>query len=178
MARRVAFGVVRTAGAADDPAHHAGGTAFAPRAPFRRGAKFSTWLTRIVINECLMQLRYKRRISTISIDSAPQEVAHLPFASGGCSPETAVARVSVARLLEREVRRIPPLLRHAFVLCVIQEKPMTEVACRLGISVEAAKGRLSRARQELRRRLEPHLTTRRHYSQFKFSTDKKKERAV
>jgi RNA polymerase sigma-70 factor (ECF subfamily) len=65
---------------------------------------------------------------------------------------------SLARLLEREIRRIPPLLRHAFVLRDVQDKPMREVARRLGVSVEASKSRLSRAREELRKKLEPQLT--------------------
>ncbi len=64
----------------------------------------------------------------------------------------------LAKILRREIRRIPPLLRNAFVLRDVQQKPMPEVADRLGITVQAAKSRLSRAREELRRRLEPHIS--------------------
>ena len=58
--------------------------------------------------------------------------------------------------LEREIRRIPPLLRKVFVLRDVDELPMPEVAEQLGISVAAAKSRLLRARLELRDRLEKH----------------------
>ncbi|HLH02083.1 MAG TPA: sigma-70 family RNA polymerase sigma factor [Bryobacteraceae bacterium] len=158
MAFRAAFCVLRNELDAEDQVQTAFCKAFDHIGQFRRSAKFSTWLMRIVVNECLMQLRQRRRISLISLDSSGSDARAWLALSDGSSPEKRVLQRSLARLLEREIRRIPPLLRHAFVLRDVQEKPMAEVARRLGISVEASKSRLARAREELRKKLEPQLT--------------------
>ena len=160
MALRAAFCILRNALDAEDQVQSAFCKAFEHIRQFRQTAKFSTWLTRIVVNECLMQLRGQRRISIVSLEAAGHVPSYFALLADGNSPEKAAANLSLARLLEREVRRIPPLLRNAFVLCDIQQRPIAEVARRLGISVEAAKSRLSRAREELRGKLEPHLITR------------------
>ena len=62
----------------------------------------------------------------------------------------------VAAVLQQEINRTPPLLRHVFLLRDVQNKPMPEVAQQLGISVAAAKSRLLRARAELRNRMRRH----------------------
>jgi RNA polymerase sigma-70 factor (ECF subfamily) len=59
-------------------------------------------------------------------------------------------------VLELEIKRTPPLLRNVFLLRDVENKPMPEVAAKLGISVAAAKSRLLRARAELRSRMRRH----------------------
>ena len=59
-------------------------------------------------------------------------------------------------VLQDEIRRIPPLLRHVFLLRDVEQRPMPDVAEELGISIAAAKSRLLRARAELRNRLQKH----------------------
>ena len=76
------------------------------------------------------------------------------------TPEQALGRAEVADVLYEEIRRTPPLLRHVFLLRDVEQRPMSEVAERLGISVAAAKSRLLRARAELRSRM------RRHYGEI------------
>jgi RNA polymerase sigma-70 factor (ECF subfamily) len=63
----------------------------------------------------------------------------------------------VAAVLALEIQRTPPLLRHVFLLRDVENKPMPEVAAKLGISVAAAKSRLLRARAELRGRMQRHF---------------------
>jgi RNA polymerase sigma-70 factor (ECF subfamily) len=58
--------------------------------------------------------------------------------------------------LDLEIKRTPPLLRNVFLLRDVENKPMPEVAAKLGISVAAAKSRLLRARAELRSRMRRH----------------------
>jgi RNA polymerase sigma-70 factor (ECF subfamily) len=175
MAFRAAISVLRNDRDAEDQVQSAFCKAFEHIHEFRKSAKFSTWLTRIVVNECLMQLRQRRRVSILSIESSPERPALSLAVADSASPEKLVIHISIRRLLEREIRRIPPLLRHAFILRDVQQKPMVEVARRLGISVEAAKSRLSRAREELRGRLEPHLSTR-QYSEVILPKNTRKEK--
>jgi RNA polymerase sigma-70 factor, ECF subfamily len=178
MAFRAAFCVMRNELDAEDQVQSALCKAFESIDKFRGSARFSTWLVRIVINECLMQLRRTRHISFISIDASCQELLRLKLTCEMPSPERAVATLSMGRLLKREIRRIPPLLRNAFILRDVQQRPMPDVAKRLGISVEAAKSRLSRAREELRKRLEPHIYTARCTPELSYFKNTRKETII
>jgi len=142
---------------AEDEVQNALWKAFEHINQFQQDSKFSTWLTRIVVNQCLMRLRQQRRARLFYMDDTVGEDAiqfELPDESS--SPEETVAEAELGGVIRGEVRRIPPLLRNVFLLRDIQELPMPEVANKLGISVAAAKSRLLRARAELRSRLEKH----------------------
>jgi RNA polymerase sigma-70 factor (ECF subfamily) len=121
---------------------------------FQNDSKFSTWLTRIVVNQCLMRLRQSRRAKLVYLDEPLREDTRgTELRSTSANPEDEIVRSQLADVLRREIRRIPPLLRDVFVLRDVQELPMTDVAGRLGISTAAAKSRLLRARLELRNRM-------------------------
>ena len=62
----------------------------------------------------------------------------------------------LGRLLLAEIGKVPPVLRGVLIEAEIRRAPMQDIADRLGITVEAVKSRLHRARKELRRRLERH----------------------
>ncbi len=123
---------------------------------FEGESRFTTWVTRIVMNQCLMRLRQSRRARFLYMDAPAPGEARMCFElrDGGDSPEVGLARREATELMRREIGRIPPMLRHALVLRELMELPMPEVAEELGISLAAAKSRLLRARQELRTRLE------------------------
>jgi RNA polymerase sigma-70 factor (ECF subfamily) len=125
---------------------------------FQQDSKFSTWFTRIVVNQCLMRLRQTRRAKFLFLDDAMigEERGTLELVDRGMTPETQLGSKELKAVLQREIGRIPPLLRNVFVLREVKELPMPEVAEKLGISVAAAKSRLLRARLELRQRLEKH----------------------
>ena len=119
-------------------------------------AEFSTWLSRIVSNECFMFMREKRRARFVYLDDRSREQeSELPLELPERSqdPERALASRELKEVLRTEIRHVPPLLRHAIILHDIQELPIIAVAERLQISVPAAKSRLQRARAELRLRL-------------------------
>jgi len=85
-----------------------------------------------------------------------EEVGTLELPSADMTPEQKLGKQEVAQVLQKEIGRIPPLLRNVFMLRDVQQLPMPDVAERLGISVAAAKSRLLRARIELRERLSKH----------------------
>lgn len=155
---KLALSILRDRSDAEDEVQNALWKAFEHIGQFQQDAKFSTWLTRIVVNQCLMRIRQNKRAKFLYLDQATigEEVATLELKDPGQSPEQELARTEAAAVLSREIQRIPPLLRKVFLLRDVQQLPMPNVAEQLGISVAAAKSRLLRARVELRTRLEKH----------------------
>ena len=155
---KIALSIVRDKQDAEDEVQNAFWKAYEHINQFQRDSKFSTWLTRIVVNQCLMRLRQGRRAKFAYLDDVlpGEEIAAFELRDVRQSPEDSFGQTEVARVLSKEIRRTPPLLRNVFLLRDVQEKPMAEVAKDLGISVAAAKSRLLRARTELRNRMERH----------------------
>ncbi len=160
-ALKVALSIVRDRQDAEDEVQNAFWKAFEHIGQFNKDSKFSTWLTRIVVNQCLMKLRRNRRTRYTYIDDVlvGEEIVSLDLKDLRQTPEQALGRAEVAGVLYDEIRRTPPLLRNVFLLRDVEQRPMPEVAKALGISVAAAKSRLLRARAELRNRM------RRHYGE-------------
>ena len=156
-AMKVAVSIVRDRQDAEDEVQNAFWKAYEHINQFQRDAKFSTWLTRIVVNQCLMRLRQVRRARFAYIDdSEGEDIAAADLKDVRPSPENLLGVTEVATVLEAEIKRTPPLLRNVFLLRDVENKPMPEVAEKLGISVAAAKSRLLRARAELRSRMRRH----------------------
>lgn len=156
---KLALSILRDRQDAEDEVQNAMWKAFEHITQFQQDSKFSTWLTRIVVNQCLMRLRQGRRAKFLYIDDTHvgDDLATLELPDVRKSPEQTLGQSEIAAVLNREIRRIPPLLRNVFLLRDIQELPMPDVAEQLGISVAAAKSRLLRARLELRNRMERHF---------------------
>lgn len=154
---KVAYSILRDLHDAEDEVQNACWKAYEHIGQFQGDARFSTWLTRIVVNQCLMRLRQTRRSRLLYIeDTATEDSPAFDLAASTDSPEQIMADQEVSSVLRNEIRHIPPLLRNVFILRDVQELPMQDVAAKLGISVAAAKSRLLRARLELRNRLEKH----------------------
>jgi RNA polymerase sigma-70 factor, ECF subfamily len=154
---KLATSILRDLPDAEDEVQNACWKAYEHIQQFQRDAKFSTWLTRIVVNQCLMRLRQQRRTKLVYLeDMVAEDARAMELPADGISPEAELGNTQVAEVLHGEIRRIPPLLRNVFLLRDVQELPMQDVAEKLGISVAAAKSRLLRARSELRNRLRKH----------------------
>jgi RNA polymerase sigma-70 factor (ECF subfamily) len=160
MAIHAARFILRNEDEAEEQVQESLAKAYQHIAHFRRNAKFSTWLVRIVVNQCLMRLRHFRRATFVSLEylTFGSETVSFEPPDRRNSPEIELQRAQTAEVLQREIRRIPPLLRNVFVLRDVEQKPMRDVARDLGISVHAAKSRLLRARAELRLRLQRSLS--------------------
>jgi RNA polymerase sigma-70 factor (ECF subfamily) len=155
---KLAYSILGNRQDAEDEVQNALWKAYEHIGQFQRDAKFSTWLTRIVVNQCLMRLRQARRARFVYLDDVMigEEPGTLELRDSRAGAEHELGRKEVYEVLQREIRRIPPLLRRVFVLRDVQQLPMPEVARELGISVAAAKSRLLRARAELRARMGKH----------------------
>jgi RNA polymerase sigma-70 factor (ECF subfamily) len=119
---------------------------------FEGRARFSTWMTRIAINEAYARLRKRHRT-----DPAPWEDDHAmadePEAAGP-TPEQIAARQEMQALLERAVDTLSVPNRTVFVLRSVEGLSTAETAECLKISEEAVKTRLHRANEALRLWLE------------------------
>ncbi len=130
---------------------------------FEGNAMLSTWLHRIVVNACLMRLRAKRR------RPAEDDIEGLlpTFIEDGHQTEKNVAWTEPAdSVIEREetramvrdcIDRLPDAYRIVLHLRDIEEKSTEETATILGITRNAVKIRLHRARQALRTLLDRHM---------------------
>ena len=149
---------LRNRGDAEDEVQNAISKAYAHLDQYHGEAEFSTWLSRIVSNQCLMLMRIQRRTRFVYLDeTAPaREAPPLELPDCGPDPEGELAYKQMKGALRTEIRRIPPMLRNVMLLRDIQELSMNDVAEKLGITVPAAKSRLLRARTELRVRLMRH----------------------
>ena len=129
---------------------------------FRGEASLGTWLSRIAVNQCLMKLRSRRRKPEQSIEDLlptflPDGHQVRESALWEVSIDTEVERNEVLALVRQAIDRLPPNYRTVLLLRDIEELSTEEVAGMLGITSNAVKVRLHRARQALRTLLEPHF---------------------
>ncbi len=159
---RVARGVVRDDGEAEDVVQEAYVRAYAALAGFRGESSLATWLTRIVLNEAFGRLRRRRPAEVLeALDDVPQEsrVVMFPGVHAMGDPEAAAARAEVRRLLERAVDELPEAFRLVFIMRDIDEMSIEETAAQLDIRPETVKTRLHRARKLLREHLHEKLAS-------------------
>ena len=122
---------------------------------FREHSKFTSWLTRIALNQALMCLR-RRRYSQVSLDhpiSTARDSLRDDIYDSRPNPEQDYAHSEATENLRMELSRLPMSSRSVLVLRHLQEYTVEEAAIELGISVAAVKSRVLRARQSLRNRL-------------------------
>ena len=157
---RIARGILRHDGDAEDAVQDAYVKAFTQLDHFRGDSAFATWLTRIVMNEALGRLRARRDTLTFSADreaSLSAHILHFPDASRGRSPETTVAQHQLRELIERSIDALPDSFRLVFVARVVEGLSVEETATLFGLRPETVKTRVFRARARLRRELERRL---------------------
>ena len=117
-------------------------------------AKLSTWLHRIVVNTALMKLRAARRRPEEPIgpllpsfaDDGHHNDAHADWGD----PEQALAREETRHVVRQAIQRLPDSYRSVLVLRDIEELDTRHAADALGLTENAVKIRLHRARQALR----------------------------
>jgi RNA polymerase sigma-70 factor, ECF subfamily len=155
---KLARSILRDHEDAEDEVQNAYTKAFLHLGSFEGNSRFSTWLSRIVVNQCLMRLRQLRRANFTYLDDpgTDENTAKFELRDTSENPEQRYGRNEVALLLQKEVNRIPPLLRKPLLLRESLRLPLADVAEQLDISEAAAKSRLLRARRELRERLTKH----------------------
>jgi RNA polymerase sigma-70 factor, ECF subfamily len=140
--------------------------AFVHLKKFEGDSLFSTWLTRIAINEALMLLRRKRGSREVSIaESSTEDETALPldFPDSGPSPEDSCLQREQERILSAAVNELTPGMRKAIELRELGELSTGETAQVMGLSVGAVKARVFHGRRKLRKTLQRYVESARTF---------------
>ena len=129
---------------------------------FEGGSLIATWLHRIAVNAALMKLRSRRRKPERSIETllpAFLEDGHHAenFQEWNLPVDTAMMRAETRAVVRKCIGELPDNYRTVLILRDIEELDTDETAERLGLTPNAVKIRLHRARQALRTLLDPHF---------------------
>lgn len=135
-------------------------SAFKAIGRFETRARLSTWLHRIVVNSALMKLRSKRRRPETSIESLLprfKEDGHHFDPPAPWRTTTEVERAELREIVRAAIDRLPDSYRTVLLLRDIEQLDTEETAAVLGVTPNAVKIRLHRARLALRGLLDPSL---------------------
>jgi RNA polymerase sigma-70 factor (ECF subfamily) len=157
---RIARGILRDDSEAEDVVQEAYVRAFTGLDQFRGEAAFSTWLTRIAMNEALGRLR--RRRPTVDWDSygenrSQAEIIHFPVSAARSDPERTMAQGEIRLILERAIDELPDTFRAVFVARIVEGMSVEETAELFALQPETVKTRLHRARVLLRDALDKQI---------------------
>jgi RNA polymerase sigma-70 factor (ECF subfamily) len=131
---------------AEDAVQEAYLSAYAHLRQFAGQAQFSTWLTRIAINEALA--RRRRRTRSPELDFKEDDNAM--ESTSARNPEDEASRREMRRMLETAIDELPDIYRIVFVMRELEQMSTAETASALEIAEEATKVRLHRAKGLLR----------------------------
>lgn len=147
MAYNIAYRMVGDGDIAEDMAQESFISAYGALEEFRQGAKFSSWLYRIVVNKCKDYLRAGRE--TVPVDDMSDI---LP--AGDRTPEQAASARQTGDVLQKALNALPVEYRDVIVLKHLEELDYQEIAAILGVTVNALKVRAHRGREMLKQLLE------------------------
>ena len=158
-ALRLAFGFLGNYEDAKDVSQEAFVSAYQALGRFRSAAKFSTWLYRIVINEC--KDAWKRRahqpMVAASVGPAPEDEAgeglFVDVADPGAGPGDHASARELSLAFSVAIGELPAQQRTAFLLHHVHGLPLVEAADVMGCRVGTVKAHVFRATERLRGRL-------------------------
>ena len=132
---RIAYTLLRNDEDCRDAMQEAALKAWEKRASLREERYFSTWLIRILINECRTIQRKRRR--TVSIEEIPEPAmpAHDP-------------------VLSLALQQLPEPLRLPLMLHISEGMSYAEISAILHLPQTTVTGRIHRAKMQLRKELE------------------------
>jgi len=113
---------------------------------FENRSSFGTWITRIMINECLLQKKNKQRIQTVS-DNQYENISHMK------TPVHTLINKELGVVLENAIALLPEKYRTVFVLREVENLSVKETAEVLALEESNIKVRLNRAKTMLRESL-------------------------
>jgi RNA polymerase sigma-70 factor (ECF subfamily) len=152
---RLARATLKDDAEAEDALQEAYLRAYRSMAQYRGDSTLSTWLSRILLNECFGRLRRDARRqnviplagshSEVDVDAMPDNDAE--------GPDKALIRSDMRKLLENKLDQLPVAFRTVFVMRSVEEMSVEETARCLDISEATVRTRHFRARSLLRESL-------------------------
>jgi RNA polymerase sigma-70 factor (ECF subfamily) len=123
---------------------------------FRKEARFSTWLGRILINCALQHLNSAKKKNQVSIDAVKGEEL-IDFSENENDSTTPEVRDNLKKAIESAITQLPSKYRVVFILREIEQVSVSDTATMLDISEENVKVRLHRAKTMLKEMLRSHV---------------------
>jgi RNA polymerase sigma-70 factor (ECF subfamily) len=118
---------------------------------FQGDASFGTWMTRVVINLCLDQLRKHKRQRTESIEAMDEESGgverHMPVVT--VNPTAGLERTELRQRIDRALGLLSHEHRTVLVLHEFEDMEYKEIAKTMGCSIGTVMSRLFYARRKL-----------------------------
>ncbi len=148
---RVAMSIVNDDAEVEDIMQVAYINAYENLGKFAFKASFSTWLTRILINESL--LRLKKRGRSISMNDEIMDREIFQHITDVQTPVAKMLNTELKVALEEAIRRLPEKYRTIFIMREIEDMNIAETKECLDISEENVKVRLNRAKALLKNSL-------------------------
>jgi RNA polymerase sigma-70 factor, ECF subfamily len=133
--------------------------AYANLGKFRGESRLVTWLVRITLNEALGRKRRAPPILKIDELDRRRGADVMLFPTAPIDPEVDLSRTQVSRLLERAIDTLPAPYRIVFILRIVEEMSVEDVALQLGVAEITVRTRTYRARGLLRKALEKKLSS-------------------
>ena len=153
---RLARGILRNDGEAEDVVQETYVRAFTHLESFRGDSSLATWLARIAMNEALGRLRRrKQNVEWTTLPPGVLEAQIIQFPLSATSdPEKSMAQREIQQVVEHAIDDLPEAFRIVFITRVIEGMNVEETAEILGLKPETVKTRLHRARTMLRDNVE------------------------
>jgi len=137
---------------------------FRARERYEPGAKFSTWLFTIANNVASNARRSHSRRKEVGVpqrsngsDSSPMQLDQLAKAASGLMPTRALDKAEQAEMVREAVKALSERQRMALLLSKFEGMSYQDIADTMGLSVQAIKSLLSRARVNLKEILTPYI---------------------
>lgn len=125
---------------------------------FEGDSKFSTWLYTIMVNNCLMKRR-KRKLdkARISLEDLPEGSRGETEMAGSSKPDRNILNEELKRAIDTAIEKLPAEYQIVFLMREIEQRPASEVAEALNLTIPAVKSRLHRARKFLQEELKEYV---------------------
>ena len=138
---------------AEDVAQESFHKAFLHLDAFQEESRFSTWLTRIAMNEAFMLLRRRRGIVEVLPENPDDGMrSHWEaFVDRSPNPEESYLQRERTEFLAEAINRLGSKVRTTMLLRGMEERSVKETARILGTSIAAVKARVFQGRRKLRR---------------------------
>lgn len=160
---RVAYSLLGNHEDARDVAQEAFVNAYRSLGRFRGGSQFSTWLYRIVVNECKdVHRRRARQPAVVASVGEPEESVNgrtifVDVDDPSAGPRDQMANHELSRRLSGSIEALPMQQRTAFALHHLHGLTLEEVATVMRCRVGTVKSHVFRATEQLRIQLRPWL---------------------
>jgi RNA polymerase sigma-70 factor (ECF subfamily) len=154
---RLARGILRNDGEAEDVVQETYVRAFTHLDSFRGDSSLATWLARIAMNEALGRLRRQRpgvEWTSLPPGVLEAQIIQFPLSAPPEDPEKSMAQREIQHVVEHAIDDLPEAFRIVFITRVIEGMNVEETAEILGLKPETVKTRLHRARTMLRDNVE------------------------